>query len=104
MVTVVVDEVLWPLSSDTLQVIVVGPVGAPVEEKLAVLPVPFTPAGRGRVAVGQRGRYCGLIPGGRDGAAVTRLQGGGAGRAADRRRFKFLYRKGLPPLPRAVAS
>ena len=42
MVTEVFDDALWPLSSATLQVIDAGPVGAPVEEKDAVLPVPLT--------------------------------------------------------------
>ena len=54
MVTVVLALAVWPLSSDTLQVIPTGPVGAPVEEYVAVVPVPANGAGRGRVAVGQR--------------------------------------------------
>jgi len=53
MVTVVLLVAVWPLSSDTLQVIPTAPVGAPVEEK-----DPCAAAGDGaglsRVAVGQR--------------------------------------------------
>ena len=41
MVTLVLAMAVWPLSSDTLQVIGVTPVGAPVEEKDALLPVPL---------------------------------------------------------------
>jgi hypothetical protein len=41
MVTLVFAVAVWPLSSDTLQVIPVVPVGAPVEEKTAVLPLPL---------------------------------------------------------------
>jgi hypothetical protein len=32
---------VWPLSSDTLQVICTGPLGAPVDEYVAVVPLPL---------------------------------------------------------------
>jgi hypothetical protein len=41
MVTLVLAVAIWPLSSDTLQVMPVAPVGAPVEVKVAVVPVPL---------------------------------------------------------------
>ena len=37
----VFDDALWPLSSATLQVIETGPVGAPVDEYEAELPLPL---------------------------------------------------------------
>ena len=40
-VTLVLAVAIWPLSSDTLQVIPTGPVGAPVEEKTAEGPLPL---------------------------------------------------------------
>jgi hypothetical protein len=41
MVTLVLALAVWFLSSATLQVIPTGPVGAPVEEKVAVVPLPL---------------------------------------------------------------
>ncbi len=42
MVRFVLAETVWPLSSETLQVMPTAPVGAPAEEYLAVVPVPVT--------------------------------------------------------------
>ena len=42
MVTLVLADAVWPLSSETLQVIPTAPVGAPAEEYSAVVPVPVT--------------------------------------------------------------
>src|SRR6185437_14431307 len=39
--TVVVEDAVWPLSSDTLQVTVIVPAGAPVVANVAVFPVPL---------------------------------------------------------------
>ena len=41
-VTEVAPEAVWPLSSATLQVTVTVPIAAPVVERAAVEPVPFT--------------------------------------------------------------
>jgi hypothetical protein len=41
MVTVALAVAVWPLSSDTLQVICAGPAEAPVEEYVAVVPLPL---------------------------------------------------------------
>ena len=41
-VTLVFALAVWPLSSDTLQVIPTAPVGAPAEEYSAVVPLPVT--------------------------------------------------------------
>jgi hypothetical protein len=41
MVTLVLAFAVWPLSSATLQAIPTFPVGAPVEEKVAVAPLPL---------------------------------------------------------------
>ena len=41
MVTLVCPVAVCPLSSVTLQVMLVAPVGAPVEVKVAVVPVPL---------------------------------------------------------------
>ena len=42
MVTLVLALAVWPLSSDTLQVMPTAPVGAPAEENSAVVPLPVT--------------------------------------------------------------
>ena len=42
MLTLAFAEAVWPLSSATLQVICTEPVDAPVEEYVAVVPVPLT--------------------------------------------------------------
>ena len=42
MVTVVLSVAVWPLSSDALQVIPTAPVGIPVEENVAVVPLTLT--------------------------------------------------------------
>ena len=52
MVTLVFAVAEWLLSSLTLQVIPTTPVGAPVEENSAVVPVPVTVPPVARVAVG----------------------------------------------------
>ena len=42
MVKLVEELAVWPLSSETLQVIPTAPVGAPAEEYAAVVPLPVT--------------------------------------------------------------
>ena len=42
MVRLVLAETVWPLSSETLHVMPMAPVGAPDEEYSAVVPVPVT--------------------------------------------------------------